>query len=135
MDRELRADVSICRVTRSRLSDFSHCVCLALCVRRAGGEDSTRLPAPTSHPTSLPNRPALPDCTNPAPTAQLLCLKDLEQTRPFFSFACLCEKCVSVSASLSHRLGKLRPGQGPAGCLSSTPPSASYRKFYLKSPR
>ncbi|CAM4726708.1 unnamed protein product [Leuciscus chuanchicus] len=92
LDRELRADVSICRATRSRLSDSSHCVCLALCVRRAGGEmDSTRLPAPTSHPTSLPNRPAIPDCTNPAPTDQLPCLKDLEQTRPFFSFACLCE--------------------------------------------
>ncbi|KAL1262951.1 hypothetical protein QQF64_005690, partial [Cirrhinus molitorella] len=39
---------------QSRLSDSFSCVCLALCVRCAGGEmDSTRLPAPTSHPASL----------------------------------------------------------------------------------
>jgi len=121
LDRELRADVSICGATRSRLSDSSHCVCLALCVRCAGGEmDSTRLPAPTSHPTSLPNRPAIPDCTNPAPTAQLLCLQDLEQTKAIF-LLCLpvreVRQCVCQSQPSPW---KAQAGSGPSR-LSSPP--------------
>lgn len=137
MDRELRADVSICRATRSRLSDSSSCVCLALCVRRAGGEmDSTRLPAPTSHPTSLPNRPAIPDCTNPAHTAQLLCLKDLEQTRPFFSFACSCASSASVRLPVSaiglESSGRVRAQQAVSSLLL---PLYLPESSTLKSPR
>lgn len=134
MDRELLADVSICRATRSRLSAFSHCVCLALCVRRAGGEmDSTRLPAPTSHPTSLPNRPALPDCTNPAPTAQLL-LKRFRADKAIF-LLCLpvreVRQCVCQSQPSAW---KAQAGSGPSRLSLLHSSLCILQKVLLKKP-
>ncbi len=79
-----------------------------------------------------PNRPAIPDCTHSSTQLlKLLCLKDLEQTRPFFPLLA----CLSMSANLSHRLGKLRRVRAQQAVSPPTPPSVSSRKFYLKSPR